>query len=51
MPKLFSNQNKRFLQQIDKPEIQLNKFICENWISLFSKLTFIANKHQLKGLQ
>jgi len=49
MPKLFSNQNKKFLKQIDKPEIELNKFICENWISLFPKLVFIASEYNLKG--
>ncbi len=49
MPKLFSNQNKKFLLQIDKPEIELNKFICDNWNSLFPKLTFIASEYPLKG--
>lgn len=49
MPKLFSNHNKKFLQQIDKPESVLNKFIVENWKSLFPKLTFIASEFPLKG--
>lgn len=29
MPKLFSSQSKKFLIQIDKPEKELNKFICD----------------------
>lgn len=50
MPKLFSTQTKKFLKQIDKPEKELNKFICENWKSLFPKLTFIASEFPLKGI-
>jgi hypothetical protein len=49
MPKLFSNINKKFLVQIDKPERELNKFICENWNNLFPKLIFIASEFPLKG--
>ena len=49
MPKLFSNSNKKFLSQIDKPEKELNKFICENWKNLFPNLTFIASEFPLKG--
>ena len=49
MPKLFSTQTKKFLKQIDKPEKDLNKFICENWKSLFPKLTFIASEFPIKG--
>ncbi len=49
MPKLFSNSNKKFLSQIDKPERELNKFICENWKNLFPNLTFITSEFPLKG--
>ena len=49
MPKLFSSSNKKFLLQIDKPEKELNKFICENWKDLFPKYTFIASEFPLKG--
>jgi hypothetical protein len=49
MPKLFSNSNKKFLIQIDKPEKELNKFICENWKNLFPSLNFIASEVSLKG--
>ncbi|MDR2791057.1 MAG: hypothetical protein LBB59_08815 [Campylobacteraceae bacterium] len=49
MPKLFSNSNKKFLLQIDKPEKELNKFICENWKDLFPKYIFIASEFPLKG--
>jgi septum formation topological specificity factor MinE len=49
MPKLFSSTNKKFLSQIDKPERELNKFICENWKDLFPKYTFIASEFPLKG--
>ncbi len=49
MPKLFSNSNKKFLSQIDKPEKELNKFICENWKSLFPNLTFITSEFPIKG--
>ena len=49
MPKLFSNNNKKFLAQIDKPEKELNKFICENWENLFPSLTLITSEFPLKG--
>jgi hypothetical protein len=49
MPKLFSSSNKKFLSQIDKPEKELNKFICENWKDLFPKHTLIASEFPLKG--
>lgn len=49
MPKLFSNSNKKFLSIIDKPEKELNKFICENWKDLFPKLIFITSEFPLKG--
>jgi hypothetical protein len=49
MPKLFSNNHKKFLSIIDKPEKELNRFICENWNNLFPKLTFITNEFLLKG--
>jgi hypothetical protein len=49
MPKLFSNTDKKFLSQVDKPEKELNKFICENWKNLFPTYTFIASEFPLKG--
>jgi hypothetical protein len=49
MPKLFSSSNKKFLSQIDKPEKELNKFICENWKDLFPKYMLIASEFPLKG--
>ncbi|MDR0790617.1 MAG: hypothetical protein LBO06_07460 [Bacteroidales bacterium] len=41
--------NKKFLLQIDKPEKELNKFICDNWKDLFPKYTFVASEFPLKG--
>ncbi|GAB4128184.1 MAG: hypothetical protein OHK0045_15420 [Raineya sp.] len=49
MPKLFSSSVKKFLKQINKPESELNKFICENWASLFSNFIFISSEFPLKG--
>ena len=49
MPKLFSNTNKKFLKQVEKPEKELNKFICENWKDLFPNYVFIASEFPLKG--
>jgi len=49
MPKLFSSSNKKFLKQVEKPEKELNKFICDNWKDLFPDYTFIANEFPLKG--
>lgn len=49
MPKLFSSNSKKFLKQINRPESELNKFICENWASLFPNLVFISNEFPLKG--
>jgi hypothetical protein len=49
MPKLFSSVNKKFLNQIEKSEKELNKFICANWKDLFPDFTFIATEFPLKG--
>ena len=49
MPKLFSNISKKFLKQIEKPEKELNKFICDNWKNLFPNYTFITKEFPLKG--
>ncbi|MEG0655633.1 MAG: hypothetical protein RR980_03100 [Mucinivorans sp.] len=49
MPKLFSSQSKKFLMQIDKPEKDLNKFICDNWLSLFPHLRLVASEFSLTG--
>lgn len=49
MPKLFSSSNKKFLKQVEKPEKELNKFICENWENLFPNYIFIASEFPLKG--
>jgi hypothetical protein len=49
MAKLFSNSNKKFLNQVEKPEKELNKFICDNWGSLFPNYIFIASEFPLKG--
>ena len=49
MPKLFSSSNKKFLKQVEKPEKELNKFICDNWIDLFPNYTLIASEFPLKG--
>ncbi|MEG1075792.1 MAG: hypothetical protein RSD89_01670, partial [Mucinivorans sp.] len=49
MPKLFSSQSKKFLMQIDKPEKDLNQFICDNWLSLFPHLKLVASEFSLAG--
>jgi len=49
MPKLFSSSNKKFLKQVEKPEKELNKFICDNWKDLFPNYIFIASEFPLKG--
>ena len=49
MPKLFSSSNKKFLKQVEKPEKELNKFICENWNDLFPQYILIASEFPLKG--
>jgi hypothetical protein len=49
MPKLFSSSEKKFLKQINKPESDLNRFIRENWLSLFPSLTLISGEFPLKG--
>lgn len=49
MAKLFSNSDKKFLKQIDKPESELNKFLCQNWSFLFPKLIFISSEFTLDG--
>jgi hypothetical protein len=49
MPKLFSSSSRKFLRQIEKPEKELNRFICDNWQDLFPDYTFIASEFPLKG--
>ncbi|HRK25675.1 MAG TPA: hypothetical protein PK239_00165 [Chitinophagales bacterium] len=49
MPKLFSSAQKKLLKQVNKPESELNKFICENWNALFLNVVFIASEFPLKG--
>lgn len=49
MPKLFSSSNRKFLKQVDRPEKELNRFICENWNDLFPSYLFIASEFPLKG--
>jgi hypothetical protein len=49
MPKLFSNQNKKFLKQINKSELELNNFLTENWKFIFPQYIFITNEFRLEG--
>jgi len=49
MAKLFSSIGKKFLKQVEKPENELNKFICNNWADLFPAYTFITSEFPLKG--
>ena len=44
MPKLFSSQDKKFLNQIEKTERDLNKFICNNWENLFPQYKLIKSE-------
>lgn len=49
MFKLFSQSNQRFLKQSEKSEVELNKFLKENWVNIFSQFTFITNEFKLDG--
>jgi len=49
MPKLFSTSSMKFLRQIERPEKDLNRFICDNWAALFPKFTFIKSEFPIKG--
>ena len=49
MAKLFSASDKSVLKQVNKSESALNKFICENFVELFPKLTFIKREFVLTG--
>jgi hypothetical protein len=49
MPKLFSNQHKNFLKQVNKSESELNKFLSENWTHFFPQYQFISNEFKLEG--
>ena len=49
MAKLFSASDKSVLKQVNKSESALNKFICENFVELFPKLTFIKSEFVLTG--
>ena len=49
MKQLFSIQDKILLPQIDRPEKNLQHFICDNWKTLFPKYTFISQEFSLKG--
>jgi len=49
MQKLFSNQEKKSLSQVDKSEKDLQQFLCGNWKDLFPEYIFITQEFQLKG--
>jgi len=49
MQKLFSNQDKKFLSQVDKSEKELQQFFWHNRKELFPEYTFIKDEFPLKG--
>ncbi|MCW5924860.1 MAG: hypothetical protein KIS77_21250 [Saprospiraceae bacterium] len=49
MPRIFSTQSKKFLKQIDKSELELNRFLTDNWSLLFPQYTYISNEFKLEG--
>ncbi len=49
MLKLFSTDNKKFLKTIQKSELELNKFLSENWANFFPQFTFIKSEFTLDG--
>jgi len=49
MRQLFSNQDKKLLSPVDKPEKDLQQFLCDNWKELFPQYTFIAQEFKLQG--
>lgn len=49
MQKLFSNQDKKLLSQVDKSEKNLQQLICDNWKTFFPEYVFITQEFSLKG--
>ncbi|MFQ3598237.1 MAG: hypothetical protein SNJ55_03145 [Chloroherpetonaceae bacterium] len=49
MPKLFSLQSGKFLKHLNKTELELKRFLTENWKHLFPHYTFISSEFRLKG--
>jgi len=47
---LFSKPDNRFLKKQNNTESDLKRFLCENWNTLFSNLTFIKLEFPLKGI-
>ena len=49
MIRLFSSNNKTFLQSLNKSEAELNRFLSENWSNFFPQFTFIKSEFILEG--
>lgn len=49
MLKLFSTDNKKFLNPVHKSEAELNKFLSENWKVFFPQYVFIKSEFTLDG--
>jgi hypothetical protein len=49
MIKLFSLDSKTFLKRENRSEVELNKFLCENWANFFPQYKFVKNEFTLDG--
>lgn len=49
MIKIYSAEKGTFLKKVNKSEIELNRFLSENWIHFFPQYTFIKSEFILDG--
>lgn len=49
MIKIYSTEKKTFLKKVHKSEVELNKFLAENWSQFFPQYLFIKSEFILDG--
>jgi hypothetical protein len=45
MIKIYSAEKGTFLKKVNKSEIELNRFLSENWSHFFPQYTFIKSEY------
>lgn len=49
MIRIFSNSNKKFLKSVDRTELELNRFLSDNWNDFFPQFNYISSEFILEG--
>jgi len=50
MLKIYSTEQNKFLEEVNKIEAEVQRFISENWENIFPHLTFIKTEFPLEGI-